>query len=72
MEDKHCQYFVKRKKRYCRMTVKKNNQFCGEHQPNQNEIVQDLSKKRRIVCPLDSKQLVYFIFNKKLSPKKRD
>ncbi|XP_051163267.1 tRNA:m(4)X modification enzyme TRM13 homolog isoform X2 [Leptopilina boulardi] len=59
MEDKHCQYFVKRKKRYCRMTVKKNNQFCGEHQPNQNEIVQDLSKKRRIVCPLDSKHTCY-------------
>lgn len=56
MEGEHCQYFVERKKRYCRMTVKKNNRFCGEHQPNQSE---NLSKKRRIVCPLDSTHTCY-------------
>lgn len=29
-----CQYFVVRKKRLCRMTVKPGRQYCGEHEPH--------------------------------------
>lgn len=28
-----CQFFVVRKKRLCRMTVKPGRQYCGEHEP---------------------------------------
>lgn len=28
-----CQYFVVRKKRLCRMTVRPGRQYCGEHEP---------------------------------------
>jgi tRNA:m4X modification enzyme len=27
----HCQFFVVKKKRFCRMTIKKGEQYCGEH-----------------------------------------
>lgn len=58
-EETHCMFFVKRKLRYCRMTVKKGNKYCGEHQgmstehgcPNKEEF-----EKKRIKCPLDPKQ----------------
>ena len=61
MEGEHCQFFVIRKKRYCRMTVKKGNKFCGEHQQNQTDIKEEVpTKKRRITCPLDSTQSVFY------------
>lgn len=28
-----CQYYVMRKKRLCRMTVRPGRQYCGEHEP---------------------------------------
>lgn len=28
-----CKYFVQRKKRYCRMTVRPGKSYCGEHDP---------------------------------------
>lgn len=54
----NCKHFVIRKKRYCRMTVKQGEEYCGEHQPNNpesNAATKDDSR-RRVVCPLDSKQ----------------
>ncbi|XP_044261825.1 tRNA:m(4)X modification enzyme TRM13 homolog isoform X1 [Tribolium madens] len=54
-EPPHCNHFVVRKKRFCRMSVKPGDRFCGEHQPagatNDDKI--------RIVCPLDPKHTCY-------------
>lgn len=50
-----CKHFVKRKKRFCRMTVKKGNDYCGEHMPKE-ENSDSNTKNRRIVCPFDQKQ----------------
>jgi tRNA:m4X modification enzyme len=54
--DNHCMYFVKRKKRFCRMTVREGKRYCGEHQRdtanfNDAEIID-----KRVECPLDPKQ----------------
>ncbi|XP_015121708.1 tRNA:m(4)X modification enzyme TRM13 homolog isoform X2 [Diachasma alloeum] len=54
----HCQYFVKRKKRYCRMTVKKGNKFCGEHMEVSGEITVHEDKKR-VFCPIDNSHTCY-------------
>lgn len=32
--ERQCKFFVMRKKRLCRMTVKPGRQYCGEHEPN--------------------------------------
>ncbi|KAL1505529.1 hypothetical protein ABEB36_005073 [Hypothenemus hampei] len=49
----HCKYFVKRKKRYCKMLVKSGEEYCGEHQMSSS------LTKARIPCPLDPKHTVY-------------
>ncbi|XP_076169649.1 tRNA:m(4)X modification enzyme TRM13 homolog isoform X2 [Ptiloglossa arizonensis] len=54
-EENHCMYFVKRKKRYCRMTVKKGNEYCGEHQGNSLDSMQS----KRVKCPLDPTHTCY-------------
>lgn len=33
IQSPQCQYFVVRKKRLCRMTVRPGRQYCGEHEP---------------------------------------
>lgn len=61
----HCKFFVNRKKRYCKMTVKFGEEYCGEHQrlntstdsTLSDDMIKDKSSKIRIVCPLDRKQL---------------
>ncbi|KAI4477690.1 hypothetical protein M0804_012518 [Polistes exclamans] len=61
-EESRCMYFVKRKNRYCRMTVKKGNKFCGEHQQdsfNSNDIEIIENCKKRIQCPLDPTHTCY-------------
>lgn len=65
-EELHCKHFVVRKKRFCRMTVKKGEEYCGEHQINSCEPVdsKNLDKsKQRVICPLDNKQLSCYIKN---------
>ncbi|KAJ9587208.1 hypothetical protein L9F63_019288 [Diploptera punctata] len=53
----HCQYFVKRKNRYCKMTIREGQEFCGEHKIlNEDEGNEGL---KRIVCPNDNKHTVY-------------
>lgn len=54
-----CKHFVIRKKRYCRMTVKTGQEYCGEHQTaiKKPEGLDDKNSLLRVVCPLDSKQL---------------
>ncbi|RZC39402.1 tRNA:m(4)X modification enzyme TRM13 -like, partial [Asbolus verrucosus] len=55
----HCNHFVMRKKRYCRMTVKPGDKFCGEHQPPSEAAADKTDGKVRIVCPLDPKHTCY-------------
>lgn len=53
-----CKHFVSRKKRFCKMTVKLGEEYCGEHMPSCATNSPDLSDKTlRVVCPLDRKQL---------------
>ncbi|KYM97908.1 tRNA guanosine-2'-O-methyltransferase TRM13 like protein [Cyphomyrmex costatus] len=49
MDGSHCMHFIERKKRFCRMTVRKGCQYCGEHQ-------QDVTGNERVPCPLDPTQ----------------
>lgn len=64
-EPAHCQHIVTRKKRFCKMTVAKGKQYCGEHLPNTIESSHEDSyipvdkRSKRIPCPLDSKHTVY-------------
>lgn len=51
----HCKHFVVRKKRFCRMTVKKGFEYCGEHQPK-SEPTENPDPRLRIPCPLDKTQ----------------
>ncbi|KZC08352.1 tRNA guanosine-2'-O-methyltransferase TRM13 like protein, partial [Dufourea novaeangliae] len=60
-EGSHCMYFVKRKKRFCRMTVRKGNKYCGEHQENSLDVSvgdEEIGKKR-VKCPLDPRHTCY-------------
>ncbi|XP_066997014.2 tRNA:m(4)X modification enzyme TRM13 homolog isoform X3 [Anabrus simplex] len=52
---KGCQYFVARKRRYCRMTVKEGQHFCGEHIDHNEIPVEHAEVLRRIPCPYDPK-----------------
>ncbi|KAI8130048.1 hypothetical protein FF38_12542 [Lucilia cuprina] len=57
---KTCAHFVKRKKRYCKMTVAKGKEYCGEHEPAVKEDSNDTAlDSERIACPLDGKHTVY-------------
>nr|XP_031828217.1 tRNA:m(4)X modification enzyme TRM13 homolog [Nomia melanderi]XP_031828218.1 tRNA:m(4)X modification enzyme TRM13 homolog [Nomia melanderi]XP_031828219.1 tRNA:m(4)X modification enzyme TRM13 homolog [Nomia melanderi] len=60
-EENHCMYFVKRKKRYCRMTVRKGNKYCGEHQESSlnNSMENDNTEAKRVKCPLDPTHTCY-------------
>ncbi|CAD7084522.1 unnamed protein product [Hermetia illucens] len=57
-ELKSCKHYVKRKKRFCKMTVAKGKEYCGEHL---SEAAENLSETTpdRIPCPLDPKHSVY-------------
>lgn len=60
-----CKHFVTRKKRFCKMTVAKGQEFCGEHIPNADEsshessYISEAKRTKRIPCPLDPKHTVY-------------
>lgn len=53
-----CSHFVKRKKRFCKMTVSKGKRYCGEHDPTDLDKEEE-NPKGRITCPLDPKHTVY-------------
>lgn len=53
-----CKHFVKRKKRFCKMTVMKGKEFCGEHLSEAPNTSDDITGDR-IPCPLDPKHTVY-------------
>ncbi|KAJ2941120.1 hypothetical protein O0L34_g10356 [Tuta absoluta] len=52
-----CHYFVVRKKRLCRMTVRPGRDYCGEHEPKPK--TDDGQDDTRIPCPYDPKHTVY-------------
>ncbi|CAK1588846.1 unnamed protein product [Parnassius mnemosyne] len=52
-----CQFYVLRKKRLCRMTVRPGKQFCGEHEPH--PMTDDGQDDPRIPCPNDPKHTCY-------------
>ncbi|CAH2088410.1 unnamed protein product [Euphydryas editha] len=52
-----CQYYVVRKKRLCRMTVRPGRQYCGEHEPQPR--TDDGKDDTRIPCPNDPKHTCY-------------
>lgn len=59
---KTCKHFVTRKKRYCRITVAKDEDYCGEHLPVTTSLTapdEQNPKHIRIPCPLDPKHTVY-------------
>lgn len=60
-EIKTCAHWVKRKKRFCKMTVAKGKEYCGEHEPavktDGNE--ESSTDSERIPCPLDGKHTIY-------------
>lgn len=64
-----CQFFVKRKKRYCRLTPAKNEIYCGEHLPvteiSQQSVGEEgsannsaIKRNARVPCPLNPKHTV--------------
>ncbi|XP_014230324.1 tRNA:m(4)X modification enzyme TRM13 homolog [Trichogramma pretiosum] len=55
VEPEHCHFYVQRKMRYCKMTVKKGRSFCGEHEPTKGVATVD----ERIPCPLDPGHTIY-------------
>ncbi|XP_075148649.1 tRNA:m(4)X modification enzyme TRM13 homolog [Haematobia irritans] len=58
--EKTCSHWVKRKKRFCKMTVAKGKDYCGEHAPAINvEDGKSPEDQDRIPCPLDGKHTVY-------------
>ncbi|CAF4764330.1 unnamed protein product [Pieris macdunnoughi] len=52
-----CKFFVVRKKRFCRMTVRPGWNYCGEHQPQIG--TKDGKDEKRIPCPNDNKHTCY-------------
>lgn len=58
-ESNGCNFYVVRKKRFCRLTAKDGEQYCAEHtlpttNSNDNGVVD--GGNIRVVCPLDNKQ----------------
>ncbi|XP_026673089.1 tRNA:m(4)X modification enzyme TRM13 homolog [Ceratina calcarata] len=60
-EKDHCMYFLEKKKRYCRMTLKEGNRYCGEHQGSSFEPdhANETIANKRIKCPLDPSHTCY-------------
>lgn len=54
-----CQQYVERKKRWCRMSVARGNQYCGEH--SRERAAEDDAEVTvlRVPCPLDPKHSVF-------------
>ncbi|XP_050069835.1 tRNA:m(4)X modification enzyme TRM13 homolog [Anopheles maculipalpis] len=53
-----CQFFVQRKKRYCKMTVGNGKVYCGEHEPTNAGNATDPATSDRIPCPFDPKHTI--------------
>lgn len=55
-----CNFYVIRKKRFCRLLAKDGEQYCAEHSLPVSSTVTDQETagdvNRRVVCPLDNKQ----------------
>ena len=62
-EPSKCSYFVPRKKRNCRMSVKPGKKYCGEHAIlriiDSSKKEEDELSEKRITCPNDNKHTCY-------------
>lgn len=56
-EVKRCGFYVKRKKRHCKMLPAKGNIYCAEHLCFQED--QEGVEKKRVKCPLDPSHTVF-------------
>jgi len=58
----HCGFYVQRKKRFCKMTVRPGAQYCGEHSPvpsTEQEIGNGPIHSLRVPCPYDPKHTCF-------------
>nr|XP_045603339.1 tRNA:m(4)X modification enzyme TRM13 homolog [Procambarus clarkii]XP_045603340.1 tRNA:m(4)X modification enzyme TRM13 homolog [Procambarus clarkii]XP_045603341.1 tRNA:m(4)X modification enzyme TRM13 homolog [Procambarus clarkii] len=53
-QNKTCRFYVKRKKRYCKMLVKVGQHYCGQHLVEEH-LNGEKNQFKRIPCPLDPK-----------------
>nr|XP_053646611.1 uncharacterized protein LOC128698409 [Cherax quadricarinatus] len=53
---KTCSFYVKRKKRYCKMLVRAGQSYCGQHLVEEH-VNGETNQLKRIPCPLDPKQV---------------
>ncbi|XP_042218011.1 tRNA:m(4)X modification enzyme TRM13 homolog [Homarus americanus] len=56
--NKTCLFYVKRKKRYCKMLVRAGQQYCGQHLVEEH-VNEETIHLKRIPCPLDPKHSCY-------------
>lgn len=59
-----CQYYVKKKNRLCKMTVKEGEIFCGQHMvvdslKDCNDNTEEIKHPKRVACPYDNKHSCY-------------
>ncbi|XP_071953611.1 tRNA:m(4)X modification enzyme TRM13 homolog [Antedon mediterranea] len=57
-EERRCQYFVERKKRYCKLIPGIGKNYCGEHILFSSNVI-EFSDRKRIPCPVDHKHTIY-------------
>lgn len=55
----HCSFYVQRKKRFCRMSVRLGAQYCGEHSPLPQAQEQEHKQSLRVPCPYDPKHTCF-------------
>ncbi|XP_049954412.1 tRNA:m(4)X modification enzyme TRM13 homolog isoform X1 [Schistocerca serialis cubense] len=59
-ETNHCNFFLEKKNRFCRMLTKDGSDYCGEHQTFAPTELQEVADQfARMVCPLDSSHTCY-------------
>lgn len=56
----HCNFFLEKKNRFCKMLTKEGSDYCGEHQTCASTGPEDAADRfARVVCPLDSSHTCY-------------
>lgn len=52
-----CNYYIQKKRRFCVFKTKSGEKFCPMHSTNTKNL---FGERKRIPCPLDPKQFVFF------------
>eukprot|EP00118_Oscarella_pearsei_P005451 m.25102 g.25102 ORF g.25102 m.25102 type:complete len:393 (+) comp28737_c0_seq2:18-1196(+) len=55
----HCSFFVTRKRRFCKLSVREGSSYCGEHLNWAESEESGEGERKRIPCPYDPKHSVY-------------